>query len=81
LSLLVLLLGSVVGLVPLSWLLLRWALGVALLWLALLLAHRDLRLFAFAPLYEPGVLALTILVLLARRRARGITWGGRRYGG
>ncbi len=81
LSLLVLLLGSVVGLVPLSWLLLRWALGVALLWLALLLAHRDLRLFAFAPLYEPGVLALTILVLLARRRAAGITWGGRRYGG
>ncbi len=81
LSLLLLLLGGVVGLVPLPWLLLRWALGVALLWVALLLAHRDARLLGFAPLYEPGVLALTILVLLARRQAGGITWGGRRYGG
>jgi hypothetical protein len=45
------------------------------------LAHRDPRLFLFSPLYEPGVLTLALLVLLARRRGGGITWGGRRYGG
>jgi hypothetical protein len=81
LSLLVLLLGALAGLVPLSWLLLRWGLGIAVLWLALGLAHRDVRLFAVAPLYEPGVLALAVLVLRARRGGRGITWGGRPYGG
>lgn len=80
-SLLLLLLGAVVGLVPWTWLLGRWLLGVLLLWVALAVSHRDPRLFLFAPLYEPGVLALAALVLLARRRAQGITWGGRRYGG
>lgn len=81
LSLLVLAIATAVGLLSPLLLILRALAGVLLLWAALARSNSDPRLFAFAPLYEPGVFVLALLVTGQRLRyGRRIRWGGQDYG-
>lgn len=81
LSLLAVAIAVAVGLLSPLLLILRALAGVLLLWAALARNHPDPRLFAFAPLYEPGVFVLALLVTAQRLRyGRRIRWGGQDYG-